>query len=47
MNPRSARLRPLALLALRFAAGLALGVFAHYLLYRVALPVEPFIYTVF
>ncbi len=41
------RLVPLARLALRFLAGLALGVLCHYLLYRMSLPVEPFIYAAF
>lgn len=30
-----------------FAIGCALGVMAHYLLHRMSLPVEPFIYTAF
>jgi len=34
-------------LALRFLLGLTLGAFLHYLLYRVGLPVEPFIYVAF
>lgn len=32
---------------LQLGAGLAVGVFLHYLLYRVSLPVEPFIYAAF
>jgi len=30
-----------------FILGLGLGVFVHYLLYRISLPVEPFIYVSF
>lgn len=36
----------LALLG-RLLVGLAVGVFLHYLLYRLFLPVEPFIYVAF
>lgn len=38
---------PLIVLALRFALGVVLGIFAHYLFHRVSLPVEPFIYVAF
>ena len=31
----------------RFLLGLAIGVLLHYLLYRFALPVQPFIYVAF
>lgn len=31
----------------RFALGAALGLFLHYLLYRISLPIEPFIYVAF
>jgi len=31
----------------RLALGLALGFFLHYLLYRLFLPVQPFIYVAF
>ena len=30
-----------------FVLGCALGVLCHYILYRISLPVEPFIYTAF
>jgi hypothetical protein len=33
--------------ALSLALGLAGGVFLHYLLYRLSVPVEPFIYVAF
>lgn len=33
--------------AASFAIGLAIGVFFHYVLYRIALPGEPFIYFAF
>lgn len=39
--------RPAARFLLHFALGLALGLFFHYLLYRIYLPVEPFIYVAF
>jgi hypothetical protein len=32
---------------LSFVIGAVLGVLAHYVLYRMTLPVEPFIYTAF
>jgi hypothetical protein len=38
---------PPALFAVRFLLGVALGVFFHYLLYRIFLPVQPFIYVAF
>ena len=31
----------------RFLLGLAIGVLLHYLLYRISLPVQPFIYVAF
>lgn len=34
-------------LAARFLLGVAIGVLFHYLLYRFALPVQPFIYAAF
>ena len=39
--------RPLVRLVLHFGIGMALGLFFHYLLYRIYLPVEPFIYVAF
>ena len=50
MNPSTrlhSHLTPCVGLALRFLAGLAVGVLCHYLLYRMSLPVEPFIYAAF
>ncbi len=41
------RLHVLAALLLRFVLGVAIGLFFHYLLYRIFLPVEPFIYVAF
>jgi hypothetical protein len=32
---------------LSFLIGAVLGILAHYILYRMTLPVEPFIYTAF
>jgi hypothetical protein len=32
---------------LSFAGGILLGIFFHYVLYRLSLPVEPFIYFAF
>jgi hypothetical protein len=32
---------------LSFAIGCALGILVHYVLYRMTLPVQPFIYTAF
>ena len=40
-------LRQCTALAGRFAIGLALGFLLHYLLYRLFLPVQPFIYVAF
>ncbi len=37
----------LAALALSLALGLAGGVFVHYLIYRLSVPVKPFIYVSF
>jgi|GEM_PF-6836215 len=34
-------------LVLLFAWGILLGVFLHYLIYRMSLPLEPFIYVAF
>jgi hypothetical protein len=34
-------------LFLRFALGVALGIFLNYILYRMSLPAEPFIYASF
>lgn len=31
----------------RFVLGVAIGVLLHYLLYRISLPVQPFIYVAF
>lgn len=45
--PSSPRPRPLVRFLLHVALGLVLGVFFHYLLYRIYLPVEPFIYVAF
>lgn len=41
--PRLAR----STLLWRFALGAGLGLFLHYLLYRISLPIEPFIYVAF
>lgn len=38
---------PRTTLLWRFAVGAALGLFLHYLLYRISLPIEPFIYVAF
>ncbi|MEI8088724.1 MAG: hypothetical protein WCG63_03930 [Opitutaceae bacterium] len=43
----SSRIRQSGALALRLLLGLAIGVFIHYLLYRLFLPVQPFIYVAF
>ena len=43
----SSRIRQIGALALRLLLGLAIGVFIHYLLYRLFLPVQPFIYVAF
>jgi hypothetical protein len=45
--PRHFSLSPGLLLAARFLLGVAVGVFLHYLLYRISLPVTPFIYVAF
>jgi hypothetical protein len=40
--------RPMrATLLWRFTLGAVLGLFLHYLLYRISLPIEPFIYVAF
>jgi hypothetical protein len=44
---RYQRTPPWVRLAVKFAAGVALGVLGHYMLYRIFLPVEPFIYVAF
>lgn len=41
------RLRSVSGLGLRLALGIALGIFLHYLLYRLSLPLQPFIYVAF
>lgn len=41
------RSRRLIRFLLHFGLGMALGLFFHYLLYRIYLPVEPFIYVAF
>lgn len=38
---------PFGALLGRFALGALLGLFLHYLLYRLSLPIEPFIYVAF
>jgi hypothetical protein len=43
----SSRLVPTLVLIGRFLIGLSLGLGLHYLLYRVTLPVQPFIYVAF
>ena len=43
----SSRIRQSGALALRLLLGLAIGVFIQYLLYRLFLPVQPFIYVAF
>lgn len=48
MNPTPpSRLRPVVRFLLHFGMGMTLGLFFHYLLYRIYLPVEPFIYVAF
>lgn len=48
MNPASPpRSRTLVKFLLLVGLGLVLGSFFHYLLYRIYLPVEPFIYVAF
>lgn len=44
---RLARLPAPARLAGRFLLGVAIGVLFHYVLYRISLPVQPFIYVAF
>jgi hypothetical protein len=39
--------RPVVRFLLRFLLGVAIGFLFHYLLYRIYLPVEPFIYVAF
>lgn len=34
-------------LVVKFTTGAAIGVLFHYLLYRLSLPVQPFIYAIF
>ncbi len=34
-------------LVARLVAGVAIGFFLHFLLYRIALPLEPFVYVAF
>jgi hypothetical protein len=38
---------PASPLLARFLLGIAIGIFFHYLLYRIFLPAEPFIYVSF
>lgn len=45
-SPRRAPAPWLRLLAL-FALGLCVGIFFHYLLFRLGLPLQPFIYAAF
>jgi hypothetical protein len=45
--PEVSRARRFAALAVRLVLGLMIGVFLHYLLYRLFLPVQPFIYVAF
>jgi hypothetical protein len=45
--PAPSRSRQFAALATRAALGLAVGFFLHYLLYRLSLPLQPFIYVAF
>ena len=48
MNPPPvSRTRALGKFLLHVGLGLVLGFFFHYLLYRIYLPVEPFIYVAF
>jgi hypothetical protein len=47
MNPLPAKIPAPLRLAGRFLLGLAIGVLLHYLLYRISLPVQPFIYAAF
>jgi hypothetical protein len=41
------RVRRVAVWCLRFAIGAAAGVILHYALYRMSMPLEPFIYQAF
>ncbi len=41
------RLRGLILWNVRFGVGLAAGVVLHYTLYRMGMPIQPFIYQAF
>jgi len=41
------RVRRLIVWNVRFAAGLAAGVVLHYTLYRMGMPIQPFIYQAF
>lgn len=41
------RVRRVAGWAVRFAAGVAAGVVLHYTLYRMGMPIQPFIYQAF
>lgn len=41
------RLRQCGALTARLAIGLTIGFLLHYLLYRLSLPVQPFIYVAF
>jgi hypothetical protein len=45
--PEVSRTRRFAALAVRAVLGLTIGVFLHYVLYRLSLPVQPFIYVAF
>jgi hypothetical protein len=45
--PEVSRARRFAALAVRAVLGLTIGVFLHYVLYRLSLPVQPFIYVAF
>jgi hypothetical protein len=47
MNPPAPPSRTFVRFLLHVGLGLALGFFFHYLLYRIYLPVEPFIYVAF
>ncbi len=46
-SPPVSRARPLLRILVHFGIGMLLGLFFHYLLYRIYLPVEPFIYVAF
>ena len=52
MNPLVVRLRrvcrpPFVSLILALGGGILIGIFMHYVFYRLSLPVEPFIYVSF